>query len=108
MKSINCFYYLLLLQEFISHIYVETYVGTIKEDNCTICFYFYSSEVTSLGSFVSKRLNLYSWTVKSYLVFIVMKLWRLNLFIDCMHVTNYLNLKYIFFKLKFILKEIHY
>ena len=33
--------------------------GTIKEDYYTISFYLYSSEVISLGSFVSKRLNLY-------------------------------------------------
>ena len=26
---------------------------------CIICFYLYSSELVSLGSFVSKRLNLY-------------------------------------------------
>ena len=32
--------------------YNRTYVGTIKEDYCTICFYLYSNEVTSLGSFV--------------------------------------------------------
>ena len=44
-------------------IYINTNY-TIKEDYCTICFHLYSSEVVSLGSFVSKRLNLYFWTVK--------------------------------------------
>ena len=51
--------------------HTDTYVGTINEDYCTICFYLYSSEVTSLGSFVRKRLNLYFWTVNTVYEFFI-------------------------------------
>ena len=50
---------------------MNTYVGTIKEDYCIICFYLYSSEPVSLGSFVSKRLNLYFLTVIIKITFLL-------------------------------------
>ena len=37
----------------------HTSTGFLMEDYCIICFYLYSSELVSLGSFVSKRLNIY-------------------------------------------------
>ena len=37
----------------------STHFNWVLEDYCKICFYLYSSELVSLGSFVSKRLNLY-------------------------------------------------